>query len=352
MAALEAALAFARHQHAAFVNDLSEFVRFPSVSAQPGHAADVARCATWLAAHLSAIGLQRVRVIKTRGHPVVIGTWLNAPGKPVLLLYGHYDVQPADPPDEWRDPPFAGVVRDGHLYGRGSSDDKGQVLAHIKAIQCYLKTSAALPVNVVCVVEGEEEIGGRHLPAVLREGAIHADAAVVSDMPMASADEPASTLRMRRALSFEVEIRGPRRDLHSGLFGGAVLNPAHVLCRLVAGLEDANGVVSAAGFYDGVRERSRAERAQIAADGPTDVQIAEAAGVKRLWGDPRFSTYEGTTTAPALIVNGLTAGYQQAGSKAIIPSRATAKVSVRLAVDQDPRAFAEALSRHQIGRAH
>ena len=346
MEAIDAALAFGRRHTMAFVEDLQAFVRYPSVSAQPRHSDDVARCAAWLAGHMRSIGLQSVRVVRTVGHPVVIGSWMGAPGKPILLVYGHYDVQPARSSAEWRDPPFAAVIKDGYLYGRGSSDDKGQVLAHLKAVECYLKTAGALPLNVVCVVEGEEETGSRHLPAVLSDSGIRADAAVVSDMPMASADRPAITVGMRGALSFEVEVRGPRRDLHSGLFGGAVLNPAHVLCRLIADLEDIRGEVTVPGFYAGVFERSPGERTRFRKDGPSDAQIAVAAGVDALWGDPQFSGYERITIRPALIVNGLTAGYQEAGAKAIIPSHATAKVSARLAFDQDPAAVAAAIGRY------
>ncbi len=345
------ALAYGSAHTADAVAALGDMIRFPSVSADPRRRVDVRACAEWLAEHLSAAGLHHARLVPTAGHPVVYADWLGAAGRPTLLIYGHYDVQPEDPLDEWRSPPFEPTIRGDNIHGRGASDDKGQLLAHVAALTAYLRATGAVPLNVRCLFEGEEEIGSPSLPALLEREAqtFAADVAVISDMPILGPDRPAITESLRGALSVELEVRGARRDLHSGIYGGAVHNPLQALSEILAQLHDPRGRIAIPGFYDRVRSWSDAERAYMAAVGPTDADILRAAAASGGWGEAGYSIYERTTIRPALSVNGLVGGYQGPGVKAVIPARACAKINLRLAPDQDPREV-ESLLRAQIAR--
>lgn len=344
-------LAYAHANRARFVAELKEFVSFPSVSARSANAGDITRCAEWLADHLHRIGMQHVEVVATRGHPLVYGEWLELPGAPTVLIYGHYDVQPAEPLDQWRSPPFEPVVRGKDLYGRGASDDKGQLLAHIKAVESCLRTSGRLPVNVKCLFEGEEEIGSPNFASFLakNKGALTADVVVVSDTAMLGQDRPAITYAMRGALSLELEVTGPKTDLHDGQFGGMVHNPLKGLCDIVAGLQTSGGRIAIPGFYDRVREVSAEERRYMAGNGPTDEQLLSNAQTSRVWGERGYSLYERTTIRPSLTISGITGGYQGPGPKTIIPARAVAKLNLRLVPDQDPGEI-ERLVRKHIAR--
>jgi acetylornithine deacetylase/succinyl-diaminopimelate desuccinylase-like protein len=335
----QSAIAYAQSQRPRFVTELQQFVRFPSVGAQPQHAADIRACARWLAAHLRKIGLDRVQVMPTDGHPIVYADWLHAHGRPTVLVYGHYDVQPADPVDEWRTPPFEPVVRGNDLYGRGAADDKGQMFTHVKAIESFLRATGSLPVNLKCLFEGEEEIGSPNLPAFLRRHArsLAADVAVLSDSPMLGPNRPVITESLRGGLSVELDVRGPRHDLHSGNFGGAVHNPLQALCEIIARLHDANGRVSIPGFYDRVQRFGDQERAYMRKVGPADEKILGDAATARGWGEVGYTLYERTTIRPALTINGVTGGYGGRGVKAVIPAGASAKLNIRLAPDQYPQ---------------
>jgi acetylornithine deacetylase/succinyl-diaminopimelate desuccinylase-like protein len=337
--AAASALAYARAHRRRSLAELKEFVRFPSISAQPRHAEDVKRCAHWLANQLRRAGLEDVSVIATRRHPLVHAAWSRAGRRPTVLIYGHYDVQPVDPVAEWHSPPFEPMVRGQDLFGRGACDDKGQMFAHVKALQSYLQTGRALPVNVKCLFEGEEEIGSSNLvPFVSRnKQALAADVAVMSDTRMLAPDRPALNYSERGALYLELELRGPEQDLHSGNFGGAVHNPLQALCETVAALHDADGRIAIPGFYASVRRWGRDERARMARSGPSDRQIRHDARVKEGWGEDGHTLYERLTIRPALTVNGITGGYQGPGGKGVIPARALAKLSFRLVPDQDPR---------------
>lgn len=356
MAATGAALAYSRQHRPRFVRELQELVRFPSVSAQPRHAGDVRRCAEWLAAQLRQIGMERVAVEATPRHPVVSAAWRRAPGRPTVLIYGHYDVQPAEPLEAWDTPPFAASLRDDSLYGRGASDDKGPLFAHVKALEAYLRAGGP-PVNVVCLFEGEEEIGSPNLRAFLegRRWRFAADIAVASDTRFLAPGRPAIIYGLRGTLGLELELRGQRQDVHSGSFGGAIHNPLQAMSELLARLHSPDGRVAIPGFYERVRRVSRAERAAMARMGPSDAQILHDAGARLGWGEARDSTgrpyslYERTTIRPALTINGLTGGYQGPGGKAIIPARALARLSIRLVPDQEPAAIAQ-LARRQIAR--
>jgi acetylornithine deacetylase/succinyl-diaminopimelate desuccinylase-like protein len=345
-------LAYARSHRARFLDELKRFVRFPSVSAQRKHAGDVRACAEWLAGQLKAIGMAGTRIVPTPRHPIVYAEWKGAPGRPTVLIYGHYDVQPPDPLNEWTSPPFEPTVRGRHLYGRGACDDKGQLFAHVKALESCLKTTGRLPVNVKCLFEGEEEIGSLNLKTFLMKNAekLAADAAVMSDTRMMGPDQPALTYSLRGGLSLELEVTGPRRDLHSGTFGGAVHNPLQALCEIVARLHDKDGRIAIPGFYDHVRLPDERERAYMATVGPSDAKILADAGSERSWGEKGFSLYERTTIRPSLSICGLTGGYQGEGSKAVIPARASAKLNFRLVPDQDPREI-DVLVRRCLDRA-
>ena len=347
-AALTDAAEWARSQHASFVSDLARFVAFPSISAQPAHAGDMQRCASWLASHLGSIGLDAARVIQTSGHPLAYAEWLHEPGHPTLLIYGHYDVQPPEPLSEWRTPPFHPEVARGRLFGRGASDDKGQMFAHVKALESWLATRGRLPVNVRCVFEGEEEIGSAGFLSFIEErpDQFRSDLALVSDTPMGPGGQPAITYSLRGALSVEIETSRTGRDLHSGAYGGAIHNPAQALCEILASLHDAEGQVSIPGFYARVRNWSSEERAYMAQNGPTDQDLLHEMQASEEWGEDSFSLYERITIRPAVTINGIAGGYRGVGAKAVIPTRAAAKLNFRLAPDQDPTEVYAQLRRH------
>jgi acetylornithine deacetylase/succinyl-diaminopimelate desuccinylase-like protein len=345
-------LGYARRHRSRFVEELKHFVRFPSVSNQPKHAYDVRRCAQWLAAHLQWVGLEHVHIVSTRRHPIVYAAWLRATGRPTLLIYGHYDVQPPEPLGEWRTQPFEPLMKGGNLYGRGSSDDKGQLFAHVKALESYLKTDRQLPVNVKCIFEGEEELGGsRNLEAFVRRNrsALLADSAVISDTRMLGPERPSLGYSERGNVRFTLEVHGPKEDLHSGNFGGVVHNPLQVLCDLIAGLHDHDGRISIPGFYENVREWGEEEREFMGRTGPKDADIVRNAAVPREWGESGYSAYERITIRPALTVNGIIGGYQGAGIKTVIPAKAIAKLSFRIVPEQTPEEV-ERLFRNHIAQ--
>jgi acetylornithine deacetylase/succinyl-diaminopimelate desuccinylase-like protein len=349
---IDRALAYARDHRDRFVRELQEFVRFPSVSAQPAHARDVAACAAWLADHLRQAGLPTVQIVRTAGHPIVYAAWGSEPERPTMLIYGHYDVQPPDPLREWRAPPFDARIEGGYLHGRGACDDKGQMFAHVKAIESCLHAARRLPVNVRCLFEGEEEIGSASLSAFVERShdALTADAAVVSDTRMLGRGRPAITYALRGVLGLEIDVQGPQSDLHSGNFGGAVHNPLEALSSLVSSLHDASGRIAVRGFYDRVRACSRREREEMARVAPSDAELLGEAKAPRGWGEPGYTAYERTTIRPCLVVNGIVGGYQGPGAKAVLPARATAKINVRLVPDQHPKEIA-ALIREHVDRA-
>lgn len=348
---LASALSYSTAHRQKFVAELKDFIRFPTISADPRYADHLKKCAAWLAEHLKRIGMERVKVVQTRRHPVVYADWRRAARKPTLLIYGHYDVQPVDPLNEWHSPPFQPAVRGHDLFGRGACDDKGQLFTHIKALESYLATSGKLPLNVKCLFEGEEEIRSPNLlPLISRNRkTLQADAAVMSDTQMLAPDRPAINYAERGALSVEVTVYGPRHDLHSGNFGGVVHNPVQALSEMITRLHDADGRIAIPGFYDRVRSWSGQERERMAASGPSDAQILKEAHVKRSWGEPGFTLYERVSIRPALTINGITGGYQGPGEKGVIPAKASVKLGFRLVPDQDPQEI-EFLVRRYIRR--
>jgi acetylornithine deacetylase/succinyl-diaminopimelate desuccinylase-like protein len=333
------------------LQQLSSFIHIPSVSAEPKHKADILTCANWLKNHLQQIGLEHVKTIPTNNHPVVYADWLHAADKPIVLIYGHYDVQPADPLNEWKSDPFSGEIKNDYIYGRGSSDDKGQMFAHIKAIEYFLSQFGELPVSIKCVFEGEEEIGSPGLKEFIQQHPdfLKADTAVVSDMSIPSPDQPAITYSLRGMLSLELKVTGQKTDLHSGTFGGAIYNPIHALCEMIATLHDKNGRITIPGFYDNMINKSNKEKAYMKSVGRSNRKILQDAGSECGWGEEGFSLYERIATRPSLSVNGIKAGYYGEGPKAIIPSSALAKISFRLIPGQDPDRI-EVLFRNYINQ--
>ena len=311
----------------------------PSISAQPRYASDLKKCAQWLAAHLKSIGLEKVRVIPAKKSPIVYGQWLGVPGRVTVLIYGHYDVQPVVPFSQWQTPPFEPSVRNGALHGRGACDDKGQLFTHVKAFESFLRTGDGLPVNVKCLFEGEEEAGSPSLAGFVQRNrrALAADFAVMSDTRMLGPNQPSLTYSMRGQLGLELEVSGPRHDLHSGNFGGALHNPLQALCEIIARLHDPQGRIAIPGFYQRVRTVNEKERDYLRLTGPSDRQILDDAKTETGWGERGYSSYERITVRPALTINGLTGGYQGEGGKGVIPARASAKLSFRLVPEQEPR---------------
>ncbi len=322
------------------LRELFDFLRIPSVSAKSEHRDDTRRAAEWLAERMREAGLQTAEVVPTAGHPIVIGEWRGAPeGAPTLLVYGHYDVQPPEPLDEWHSAPFEPEIRDGKIFARGSVDDKGQVYLHLKAVEAHIAARGALPVNVVFVVEGEEEVGSPHLQSFLQENRerLRCDAVVISDTTMFAPGLPSVTVGLRGLAYMEVRVQGPSTDLHSGSYGGAVVNPANALARIIARLHDDQGRVAVPGFYDGVIPISAEEREATARLPFSEEELREEVGAPALGGEEGWSALERRSARPTLDVNGLLSGYTGEGAKTVLPARAMAKVSMRLVPGQDFR---------------
>ena len=321
-----------------YLTELTEYLAIPSVSALPGHAEDVVRCARWTADELINIGLENVRLIETPGNPIVCADWLHAEEAPTILFYGHYDVQPVDPVDQWVSPPFQATVRDGELYARGAVDDKGQVFMHFKAVEAWLKKAGRLPVNMKFVLEGEEEVGSTHLDAFTREhrAELSADVLVISDTPMFGRGVPSICYGLRGLVYLQLELRGTKSDLHSGSFGGAVVNPGFVLTQILSQMKDRSGRIKIPGFYDDVRSLLDEERAAFARLPFNERHYRNQLGAPELAGEHGYTVLERLWARPTFEVNGLLAGFTGEGAKTVIPAVSMAKVSMRLVPDQDP----------------
>lgn len=347
---MKAALAYLKQHRNRFLNELIEYVAIPSISAQPAHSEDVKKCADWIHRHCLSIGLPS-QICRTEGNPVVLAT-TRTPGKksskPHFVVYGHYDVQPPEPLELWTTPPFKPTVRAGWLYGRGASDNKGQHLAHLNAVEAFLKTGTPLPCDLTFLIEGEEEIGSNSLPAFIRKykKQLECDAMVISDTGMPAAGLPALTYALRGIVALEVRLDGPDRDLHSGLFGGAVDNPAMVLAQLLAGLRDRNGKITIPGFYKDVKKLGPEEKKHARRLPATPESLRKFIGAPGLFGEKGFNPYEQMTARPTCEINGLTSGYQGAGSKTIIPSWASAKLTFRLVASQNPATAMKQITDH------
>jgi acetylornithine deacetylase/succinyl-diaminopimelate desuccinylase-like protein len=339
-------IAYAHEQSERFIKDLSEFIAIPSVSAQPEHARDVQYAAQWLCEHLRHIGM-RADVMQTGGHPVVYAEWLHDdPGRPTVLVYGHYDVQPAEPFDLWHSDPFTATVRDGVMYARGVCDNKGQHMAHVKAVESYLKCAGRLPVNLKFLIEGEEEIGGPHLGAFVatHKDLLACDVVMISDSSLLAPDQPTLIYGLRGLIYFEVEARCAAHDLHSGSFGGNVQNPAMALAQILAQLKDGKGHITVPGYYDDVRVLSEEERDEVARIPISVADILVETGASQVFGEPQFNVAERMGARPTLEINGLWSGYTGPGAKTVLPAVAHAKISCRLVPHQDPLRIYEAVT--------
>jgi acetylornithine deacetylase/succinyl-diaminopimelate desuccinylase-like protein len=335
-------------KHDEHLKDLYELLRIPSVSAQSQHKADIERAATWVAERLRRVGLENVEVVPTKLHPLVYGESLQAPGKPTVLFYGHYDVQPPEPLDLWTSPPFEPTVRGGNLFGRGTADDKGQVHIHIRALDALHQAAGKLPINIKVLIEGEEEVGSESLWDYVQQNKskLAAGALVVSDTSMLARGVPSITYGLRGLSYYELEITGPAQDLHSGVFGGAVPNPLTVLAELFAKLHDKNFRVAIPGFYDDVAPVSRSERKALAALPFKPKDFLKTVGAPALCGEKGYSVAEQVWCRPTLELNGIWGGYISEGAKTVIPAKAHAKFSTRLVPDQDPAKIARLVERH------
>ncbi len=327
-------------EKADYLEQLKDFIRIPSISTDPAYKDDVLRCANFVAEQMRQAGLT-AELIESDGYPLVYGEWLGAPGKPTVLFYGHYDVQPADPLELWNYPPFEPTIEGDKLFARGATDDKGQSFAHLKAVAAMLAERGSLPVNVKFLIEGEEESGGEAIEAYVRQDAgerLASDCVVVSDSSMYAPGQPALLYGLKGMAYMEIKVTGPNRDLHSGTFGGAVANPLNALCQIVAQLRDSQtGRILIPGFYDDVRPLAEWEREEFAKLPFDAEEYRSSLGVPEVFGEEGYTTLERAWARPTCDVNGIFGGYMQAGAKTVLPSWGGAKVSMRLVPDQNPQ---------------
>ena len=344
----ERVLAHLKARHDRILAELVEFAAIPSVSTDPAHADDMSAAAQWVATKLADAGPIAVRTISTAGNPVIYGEWLGAPGKLTVLVYGHYDVQPADPLELWHSAPFTPTIRDGRLYARGVSDDKGPMLIPIKVAESFFAEAGALPVNVKFMFEGEEEIGSRHLEDFIQEHTelLAADVVISADGAMWRIDEPSLTVSNRGLCGLELTLTAASKDLHSGRHGGAVANPLHAMARLIASLHDADGRIAMDGFYEDVRDLTDQERAAIATLPFDERTYLTQVGAPSTFGEAGYTTLERQWTRPTIEVNGMWGGYEGPGQKTVIPSVAHAKITCRLVPTQDPDGVVALVTRH------
>ena len=331
-----------------FVGELLEFLRIPSISSLPDHEPHVQRAADWIAARMREAGIESVQIMPTRGHPVVYGDWLHAPGKPTALIYGHFDVQPVDPLELWENQPFEPVIKDGRIYARGASDDKGNLFIPITVTEAMLNTQACLPVNLKFLFEGQEEIGSPKLPDFIsaNRALLACDLVLSADGGQWAEDQPALVLGTLGLAAFFIDVKGPDHDLHSGTYGGTVANPIHALASILASMHDEVGRVTIPGFYDDVRPLNEEERAQMArVPFDRDAYLRET-GAADVFGEPGYTCYQRAWARPTLEVNGIYGGFQGSGVKTVLPSAAHAKLTCRLVADQDPLRIADSLVCH------
>ena len=341
---MASAIKYAHNNEQEFRQQLRDWLRIPSVSTLPEHSGAVREAAEWLADNMRRSGLENVAIMPTEGHPVVYADWLHAGSdQPTIIVYGHYDVQPADKEDGWQNEPFAPEERDGKIYARGSSDDKGQVFIHVKAVESLLESEGRLPINIKFFVEGEEEIGSPNLPAFVhaQRDLLAADVCVISDTAIVSVDQPSVIYALRGLVGMEIEVQGPSQDLHSGVFGGSVHNPIQALVEILAALHDESGMITVPGFYDSVIPLSDEERTELKKTTWDQAEWKEMTGAPKPWGEADFTISERVNARPTLEINGIRGGFTGAGLKTVLPAKAMAKISCRLVANQDPQQIFE-----------
>ncbi len=331
-----------------YIGELKEFLRIPSISTLKDHKKDMMKGAKFVADKLKNAGMKNVKIIKTKGHPLVYADWLQAKGKPTVLIYGHYDVQPVDPIELWDTPPFEPTIRNGKIYARGATDDKGQMYMHIKSVEAFMKTVGKLPLNVKFIIEGEEEIGSDNLEEFVGKNKklLKCDSVLISDTALYGPGIPTITYGLRGLSYMEVEVTGPNRDLHSGTFGGAVANPINVLAEMIAKLMDKNGKIKIPGFYDDVMKLTKLERDNFKRLKFSERKFAKELGVRELKGEKGFTTLERIWARPTLDCNGIIGGFTDKGAKTVLPSKALAKISMRLVPNQDPKKIAKLFTKY------
>ena len=336
---MENVVNFINSHKESYIDELKEFLRIPSISTLAENKRDMITAAEFVVAKLRTAGMENVKIIETKGHPLVYADWLNAPGKPTVLIYGHYDVQPVDPINLWDSPPFEPTIKDGKIYARGATDDKGQMFMHIKSVEAFMKTKGSLPLNVKFIIEGEEEIGSGNLEEFVgkNQELLKCDSVLISDTSLYGPGIPTLTYGLRGLCYMEVEVTGPNRDLHSGTFGGGVDNPINVLAEMISKLKDTSGKIKIPGFYDSVIKLTKKERENFKALPFSEKKYAQELGVKQLNGEKGFSTLERVWARPTLDCNGIFGGFTGEGAKTVLPSKATAKISMRLVPNQDPK---------------
>ena len=335
---MEDVINYIKENQSNYIEELKDFLEIPSISTLHENQNDINNAAKFVAEKLKQAGLNRVEIFKTEGHPLVYAEWLGAPGKPTVLIYGHYDVQPVDPIELWKSPPFEPEIRDGKIWARGATDDKGQMYMHIKSVEAFFKGKGSLPLNVKFIIEGEEEIGSRNLEIFIKNHTdlLKCNAVLISDTSLFEKGVPTLTYGLRGMSYNEVEIIGPDKDLHSGSFGGAVGNPINILAGMIAKLQDKNGHITIPGFYDDVKKLTKKERENFKKLKFSEKKFAREIGVNQLQGEKGFSTLERLWTRPTLDCNGIIGGFTGQGAKTVLPSKATAKISMRLVPDQKP----------------
>ncbi|MBV7328703.1 dipeptidase [Chloroflexi bacterium TSY] len=328
--------------------ELLDFLRIPSISSLPDHAADVRSAGGWVANRLRSIGIENVQIMETGGHPVVYGDWLQADDKPTIMIYGHFDTQPVDPLDLWTDPPFEPVIKDERIYAREASDDKGNMFVPILAVEALLKTDGALPVNLKFFFEGQEEIGSPQLPGFIEthRDQFACDMVVSADGGQFSEEQPELMIGLRGLAAMQIDVKGASTDLHSGLYGGAVANPLHALAEILATMRTADGKIQVEGFFDDVLDLSDDDRSRIAKVPSDDEALMEELGITGLFGEPGYNTLEQRWARPTLEINGMWGGFQGAGVKTVLPNEAHAKITCRLVANQNPAKIVEAITAH------
>ena len=339
---------YLREHHTQYIDELMDFLRIPSVSSLPEHADDIQRAAVWVAARMERAGFEEVSILPTGGHPVVVGEWKHAGDKPTILIYGHFDTQPADPSDAWDQPPFEPVIKNECIFARGASDDKGNMLIPILAVEALLNSEGVLPVNVVFMFEGQEEIGSPQIPQFIEKHKelLTCDLVISADGLQWREDQPALFLGFKGICALQIDLKGPDSDLHSGIFGGAVQNPLHALVHVLDTMRSKDGRIAVDGFYENVQPLSDEDRSQIAAVPYDETHYKAQVGIDDVYGEADYTTYERAWARPTLEINGIWGGFQGDGVKAVLPSEAHAKITCRLVADQTPEQVMDAIEQH------